>query len=105
MDLLCFNVKMFYSNILCKMNPPVYSPVGCLFAKLCPNLWDPMDYSPPGSSVHGILQARLPEWEALPFPEDLSNPGIKFRSPVSAGRFFTTLPPGKLLTYGYESII
>ena len=31
-----------------------------------PALWDPMDYSPPGSSVCGILQARIPEWVAMP---------------------------------------
>jgi len=33
----------------------------------CPTLWDPMDCSPPGSSVHGILQARILEWVAIPF--------------------------------------
>jgi len=32
-----------------------------------PSLWDPMDCSPPGSSVHGILQARILEWVAIPF--------------------------------------
>ena len=32
----------------------------------CPTLWDPMDYSPPASSVHGILQARILEWVAVP---------------------------------------
>ena len=31
----------------------------------CPTLCDPMDYSPPGSSVHGILQARILEWVAM----------------------------------------
>ena len=36
----------------------------CLFAKLHLTLWDPMDCSPPGSSVHGILQARALEWVA-----------------------------------------
>ena len=39
----------------------------CVHAKLlqsCLTLCDPMDYSPPGSSVHGILQARIPEWVA-----------------------------------------
>ena len=35
-------------------------------AQLCSTLWDPMDYSPPGSSVHGILQERILEWVALP---------------------------------------
>ena len=35
--------------------------------QLCPTLCDPMDYSPPGSSVHGILQARILEWVAVFF--------------------------------------
>ena len=35
--------------------------------KSCLTLCDPMDYSPPGSSVHGILQARILEWVALSF--------------------------------------
>ena len=40
----------------------------CMPAKLqsCPTGWDPMDCSPPGSSVHGILQARILEWVAMP---------------------------------------
>ena len=33
----------------------------------CPTLCDPMDSSPPGSSVHGILQARILEWVAISF--------------------------------------
>ena len=42
----------------------------CVCAKslqLCLTLWDPMNCSPPGSSVHGILQARILEWVAMPF--------------------------------------
>ena len=39
----------------------------CLVTQLCLTLCDPMDYSPPGSSVHGILQARILEWVAIPF--------------------------------------
>ena len=35
--------------------------------RLCPTLWDPMDHSPPDSSVHRILQARILEWVAIPF--------------------------------------
>ena len=35
-------------------------------AQLCPTLWDPMDCCPPGSSVHGIFQARILEWVAMP---------------------------------------
>ena len=37
-----------------------------LVPQLCPTLWDPMDCSPPGSSVHGILQIRILEWVAMP---------------------------------------
>ena len=38
-----------------------------LVAQSCPTLCDPTDYSPPGSSVHGILQARILEWVAISF--------------------------------------
>ena len=38
----------------------------CLVAQLCPTFCDPMDYSPPSSSVHVILQARILEWVAMP---------------------------------------
>ena len=38
---------------------------------------EPMDCSPPGFSVHGILQARIVEWIAFPSPEELPNPGIE----------------------------
>ena len=44
-------------------------------------LCDPMDCSPPGSSVHGILQTRMLEWVAISFPRGLPNPGIEPRSP------------------------
>ena len=36
-------------------------------AQSCPTLSDPIDYSPPGSSIHGILQARVLEWGAIAF--------------------------------------
>ena len=51
-----------------------------LVAQLCPTLRDSMDCSPPGSSVHGIRQARKLEWVAFPFPEDSPNQGIKLAS-------------------------
>ena len=44
-------------------------------------LCDLMDCSPPGSSVHGILQARILEWVAMPFSRDLPDPGIEPASP------------------------
>ena len=37
----------------------------CEVAQSCPTLYDPVDCSPPGSFVHGILQARILEWVAI----------------------------------------
>ena len=45
-----------------------------LVTQLCLTLHDPMDYSPPGSSVHGISQARILEWIAIPFSKGYSLP-------------------------------
>ena len=58
---------------------------------------NPRDCSLPGSSVHGISQARILEWVAISFSRDLPSPGIKPMSPALAGRFFATEPPGKPL--------
>ena len=52
-----------------------------------------MDNSPPGSSAHGIFQAKILEWGAFPTPGDSSDLGVKFMSLVSlalSGGFFTT---------------
>ena len=64
-------------------------------AQSCLTLCDPVNCSPPGSSVHGIFQARTLEWVAIPTPGDLPEPGIEPTSPTLAGRFFTIAPPGK----------
>ena len=58
----------------------------------CVQLCRPMNYNPPDSSVHGILQARILEWVAISFPRDPPNPGIKPESlsPALVGGFFTT---------------
>ena len=58
-------------------------------------LCDPLDCGLPGSSVHGIFQARTLEWLLFPPPGDLSHPVTELASPTSAGRFFSTEPPGK----------
>ena len=58
---------------------------------------DPMDCSPPGSSVHEISQARILEWVAFPSPGDLPDPGIKHKPSALAGRLFTVHQPGKPL--------
>ena len=54
----------------------------------CPTLCNPMDCSPPGSSVHGILQARILEWIAIPFSRS-SWPRDPTWVSCIAGRFFT----------------
>ena len=53
-----------------------------------------MEYSPPGSFVHGILQARILEWVAIPFTGD-SNPGIESRSPALQADSLQSEPRGK----------
>ena len=53
----------------------------------------PMDHSLPSFSIHGILQAGILEWIAMPSSRDIPDPGIKpksLMSPALAGRFFTT---------------
>ena len=53
-------------------------------------LCNPMDCSLPGSSVHGILQARVLEWVAISSFEDLPDPGTDSTSSALADRFFTS---------------
>ena len=60
--------------------------------QLCPTLCDPMDCSPPSSSAHGISQARILEWVAI----SSSKGSSRLMSPALAGRFISTVPPGKL---------
>ena len=52
------------------------SHVHAKWLQLCPTLCDPMNCSPPGSSVHGILQARTLKWVAMPSSRDFPNPGL-----------------------------
>ena len=54
-----------------------------------------MDCSPPGSSVHGISQARVLEWVAISFSRDLPNPGIEPRSPELQADSLPSEPPGE----------
>ena len=84
------------------------SPICVLCAKWlqsCLTLCNPMDCSPPGSSVHGILQERILEWLPCPPRGDLPDPWIEsmsLTSPALAGR--ETLPNATwetLITYVY----
>ena len=74
LDVSCFKVQM---------------KVKVLITQLCPILFDPMDCSPPGSSMHGILQARILEWVATPFSRGSSWPRDQTQVSCIAGRCFT----------------
>ena len=60
-----------------------------LVAQSCPTLCNPMDCSPTDSSVHGILQARMLEWVAIPFSRGSSKPKDRTLVSCIAGRSFT----------------
>ena len=66
-----------------------------LVAQLCPPLCDPMAHSLPGSSVLGILQARILLWVAIPFSGDVPDPGIKVGSHALQADSLLYEPPGK----------
>ena len=61
-------------------------------AQSCPTLCDPMDCCLPGSSIHGISQARILEWVAISSSRGSLLPSA---SPALAGTFSTAEPPGK----------
>ena len=69
----------------------------------CPTLCDPMDCSPPGSSVHGILQAWILEWVACPFSRGSSQPRDWTRVSCIAGRFFTMWTTRETRTLQYTT--
>ena len=68
-----------------------------IFLLLLPTLCDPLDCGPPGSSVHGILQARILEGVAISFSRDLPNPGTEPRSPTLQADSLPLEPCGKPL--------
>ena len=83
----------------------------CVWAKspqLCPTLCDPIVYSPPGSSVHGVLEARILDWVAMP------SSSVSFRcrdwthismSPALADGFFTSHATWEALVWRYRPLL
>ena len=63
--------------------------VEVLIAQSCPTLCNPMDCSTPGSSFHGVLQARILEWVAIPFSRGSSQSRDRTMVSCTAGGFFT----------------
>ena len=88
---------MFWETTLCSHIRPtlnvrssfIFLTCVCVLTQSCLPLCDPMDCSPPGSSVHGILQARILEWVAIPFTKGSSQSRDQTRVSCTPGRFFT----------------
>ena len=112
----CVNLKMSFniSGPVCSFKNKVTNPCyymtctrACLVAQSCLTLWDPLDCSPPGSSVPGILQTRILEWVAMPSSRGSSQP--RNRTCVScvsciAGRFFTCWAIGESDYMAYHRV-
>ena len=64
---------MLYDSII-MMAAQAVNILSVLVTQSCPTLCHPMDCSPPGSSVHGIFQARILEWVDIPFSRGSSQP-------------------------------
>ena len=74
----------------------------CGLTQLCLILSDPLDCSPPGSPSMGFFRQEYRSGLPFPPPGDLPDPGIEPASlafPTLAGRFFTIVPPGKLMWF------
>ena len=85
------NCTIRFKTELCpksEIEIPAFFSVSVLVAQLCPTHCDPMGWGLPGSSIHGIFQARILEWVAIPFSRGSS--WVRDQTWVSriAGRFF-----------------
>ena len=80
---------------VCNLN---FECLCCCYLVSCIQLfYDSMDYSPPGSFIHGISQARVLEWVAISFSRGSFNARTEFACPATpalAGGFWSTAPPG-----------
>ena len=76
-------------TIFFKISSANYHLLKVLVAPFCPTPCDPMEYSPPRSSVHGILQARIQEQIAIPFSRESSRTRGQTQVSCIPGRFFT----------------
>ena len=89
---LCIEFWVFHFSIeLCFFLVLSRKKVKVLVTQSRPALCEPMDYSPPGSSVHGIFQPRILEWVAIPFSRESSQSRDQSQVSHMAVRFFTDL--------------
>ena len=86
------NSEIFIALNFCKSTVDLL-PCGvmcvCLVAQSCPTLWNTMDWNPPGSSVQGILQARILEWVAIPSSRGSFQSRDRTQVSHIVGRLFT----------------
>ena len=73
-------------------------------AQSCSTLSDPMDCSPPGSSMHGIFQARGLEWGAIAFSENILSSAMAPHSSTLAWKIPWTEEPGRLQSTGSRRV-
>ena len=75
----------------------------CLVTQSCPTLCDSMDCSPPGSSVHGILQARVLEWVVFPSPGIFLTQGSNL-GPLQTGSLPSEAPGKPLRRHAWWAV-
>ena len=87
-----FLCVIYSSSTFCISRPLIFTelPMLWLVTQSCQTLCKPMYCIPPGSSVHGILQARILEWVAVPFSRGSSQPRDQTGVSCTAGGFFTS---------------
>ena len=88
---------ILFSSRPCEVSRGEYTHV-CSVAPSCPILCNPMDYSPPGSSVHGFSRQECWSGSPCPPPGDPPNPGMEPTSPAAPALQADSLPlmpPGK----------
>ena len=98
LGLLCdyFIIHTNIQSLCCTLEANIMlKSVKVLVAQSCSTLCNPTDCSPRGSSVHGILQARILEWVAISYSREPSTPRDWTQVSCIAGRSFTIWPPGK----------
>ena len=81
------NLVKSTQNTLVQVSCTVWKTVSEV-SQSCPTLCDPVDGSPPGSSIHGILQTRILEWVAISFSRGSSQPRDRTRVSHIGGRRF-----------------
>ena len=100
---LLFNPPSLWYFVMAAL--PNYYAVQFLVTQSCQALCGPTDCSPPGSSVHGILQARILEWVAMPSSRGSFQPRDHTQDSCIAGGFFTVWATREALSNYYRSLI